>query len=491
VPAGEAARTRLPWMMPLTAPLRPLTRGDSPASRFPLGRCLQRAAAWRSPAMVGGAVRDSVLTFTGAPRPLAGRHRSDLVVDGCEGRLPMLKVVTRSPPSGWGRPWQASSGRLAEASGNTGTARSKWSCSCGGPTCLSKSGHRPPWKRYSRGGGEPAGAGGRLEDDLGPPRTSASTAMGPLVLGPPQPLEEFRGGFQRAICGAGRSSGLGPVRWVLLDSPLAGRPTWPTASCVPARRQPCATTRPGLLSGRPLAARSRLSASRRRPEPGASHPAGLALRRGAQGQRSRPGTAALRHPPAPGAGRLLGAGAWQGRPGGRLPGLGRPGPARWRAPGPTATGGRRLRGQLGFSLPARGSWPGQTIRCVGRAAAASPSANSTPAGPVVVAGGAPGSRPAGPGSNRRLVASRWSRCSRVGGAPQRGWALALAAGSGPRRPLRRWWLRWRPSARGLTAADLPRRRDSRLARSWGSGCATRGAERFRSRTALGLTAPRR
>jgi len=59
-----------------------------------------------------------------------------------------------------------------------------------------------------------------------------------------------------------------------------------------------------------------------------------------------------------------------------------------------------------------------------------------------------------PGSAGAWSPSRWSRLLEGGGVTPAAVALALAAGTGPRRPLLRWWLRWRHLRGDLTAADL-------------------------------------
>jgi len=156
---------------------------------------------------------------------------------------------------------------------------------------------------------------------------------------------------------------------------------------------------------------------------------------------------------------LLEAGAvqppWRGPPGGFAPppkkriffgGAGPPGPCSMAGlPGagpPTGGGGL----PLGSSLrPSLRSWPlfgpGPTIRWRwARAAAASP-APTAPAGPVVcLLVDAPGQAtwPGFPPAPGPIAAGR--RCSRWGRAPQaEPVPLPLAAGSGPRRPLLRWW----------------------------------------------------
>jgi poly(A) polymerase len=48
----------------------------------------------------------------------------------------------------------------------------------------------------------------------------------------------------------------------------------------------------------------------------------------------------------------------------------------------------------------------------------------------------------------------WSERLEAPGLPPEAVALALAAGFGPRRPLLRWWLRWRHLRCPTTAADL-------------------------------------
>jgi poly(A) polymerase len=50
--------------------------------------------------------------------------------------------------------------------------------------------------------------------------------------------------------------------------------------------------------------------------------------------------------------------------------------------------------------------------------------------------------------------SRWCALLEAPGASPEAVALALAAGIGPRRPLLRWWLRWRHLKAPVTAADL-------------------------------------
>ena len=59
-----------------------------------------------------------------------------------------------------------------------------------------------------------------------------------------------------------------------------------------------------------------------------------------------------------------------------------------------------------------------------------------------------------PGSTGVWLPSRWSTLLEGGGLTPAAVALALAAGTGPRRPLLRWWLRWRHLRGDLTAADL-------------------------------------
>lgn len=65
---------------------------------------------------------------------------------------------------------------------------------------------------------------------------------------------------------------------------------------------------------------------------------------------------------------------------------------------------------------------------------------------------APGSAQ-GPGGARLSVAD-WTRLLEAPGLPPEAVALALAAGIGPRRPLLRWWLRWRHLGCATTAAEL-------------------------------------
>ena len=57
----------------------------------------------------------------------------------------------------------------------------------------------------------------------------------------------------------------------------------------------------------------------------------------------------------------------------------------------------------------------------------------------------------GPGS---WTAARWCDLLEEQGAAPEAVALALAAGVGPRRPLLRWWLRWRHLGAGISAAEL-------------------------------------
>ena len=57
----------------------------------------------------------------------------------------------------------------------------------------------------------------------------------------------------------------------------------------------------------------------------------------------------------------------------------------------------------------------------------------------------------GPGS---WTAARWCDLLEEQGASPEAVALALAAGVGPRRPLLRWWLRWRHQGAGISAAEL-------------------------------------
>jgi poly(A) polymerase len=59
----------------------------------------------------------------------------------------------------------------------------------------------------------------------------------------------------------------------------------------------------------------------------------------------------------------------------------------------------------------------------------------------------------GPGGALLSVAE-WSQLLETPGLPAETVALALAAGLGPRRPLLRWWLRWRQLKAPLAAADL-------------------------------------
>ena len=51
-------------------------------------------------------------------------------------------------------------------------------------------------------------------------------------------------------------------------------------------------------------------------------------------------------------------------------------------------------------------------------------------------------------------AERWSALLEEPGHGPEAVALALAAGVGPRRPLLRWWLRWRHLQAPVTAAEL-------------------------------------
>jgi poly(A) polymerase len=52
------------------------------------------------------------------------------------------------------------------------------------------------------------------------------------------------------------------------------------------------------------------------------------------------------------------------------------------------------------------------------------------------------------------TAAQWCELLEAPGVDADTVALALAAGVGPRRPLLRWWLRWRHLRAGVTAAEL-------------------------------------
>jgi poly(A) polymerase len=54
----------------------------------------------------------------------------------------------------------------------------------------------------------------------------------------------------------------------------------------------------------------------------------------------------------------------------------------------------------------------------------------------------------------RWTAARWCELLEEPGSAPEAVALALAAGVGPRRPLLRWWLRWRHLSPGVTASEL-------------------------------------
>lgn len=73
----------------------------------------------------------------------------------------------------------------------------------------------------------------------------------------------------------------------------------------------------------------------------------------------------------------------------------------------------------------------------------------------------------GPGRTRLSVAD-WTRLLEAPGLPPEAVALALAAGIGPRRPLLRWWLRWRHLRCPITAADLIAREGLRPGPALGS-----------------------
>jgi poly(A) polymerase len=55
---------------------------------------------------------------------------------------------------------------------------------------------------------------------------------------------------------------------------------------------------------------------------------------------------------------------------------------------------------------------------------------------------------------RSLSPSRWCALLEAPGSSPEAVALALAAAAGPRRPLLRWWLRWRHLRGAASAADL-------------------------------------
>ena len=65
-------------------------------------------------------------------------------------------------------------------------------------------------------------------------------------------------------------------------------------------------------------------------------------------------------------------------------------------------------------------------------------------------GGSPGRQPQG-GS---LAVDQWCALLEAPGSSAEAVALALACGTGPRRPLLRWWLRWRHLKSEQAAADL-------------------------------------
>ena len=73
----------------------------------------------------------------------------------------------------------------------------------------------------------------------------------------------------------------------------------------------------------------------------------------------------------------------------------------------------------------------------------------------------------GPGGTGLRVAD-WTRLLEAPGLPPEAVALALAAGIGPRRPLLRWWLRWRHLRCAITAADLIAREGLRPGPALGS-----------------------
>jgi poly(A) polymerase len=59
-----------------------------------------------------------------------------------------------------------------------------------------------------------------------------------------------------------------------------------------------------------------------------------------------------------------------------------------------------------------------------------------------------------PGFDLGWSPSRWSALLEAPGLSVEAVALALASGFGPRRPLLRWWLRWRQLGAGCSAAEL-------------------------------------
>jgi len=298
---------------------------------------------------------------------------------------------------------------------------------------------------------------------------------------PPIRLKEVQEHSSGGLRGADSSAGpvAGPAR-----SPWRGQADLAHRQrALPARRPACATTRRRLIRAARYARRDLGFRLRREPEARRKSPC-VAWPWSWPGQDPAWHRAALGNPACAGALELLaGAGAVAGRPA-ALAGLGRPGPARWRASRPNRHWRRRL--ALGSSLsafPARGfCWPGQRIRCVAERLQL-PRAQQAPV-PSGCAGGAPGEA-SWPGPTGAWSPSRWSRCSRWGGT-QRRWPRGPGRRQRPRRPLACAGGCAGAICADLTAADLLAA-GSRLARSWGSA-APRAASGSIAKTALGLTA---